>query len=658
MGNIITFYSYKGGVGRSMALANIGYELAKRKYTVLLVDWDLEAPGLERYFSNFKIENSTEGLLQLLLEFQKDTSPDYKKYLSYINTSNDFKITLLQSGRDNDPTIYTSQLGKFDWDIFFKENKGGLHLENLRQQWQNDFDFVLIDSRTGLSDSSGICTIMMPDILIPMFTANYQSLFGIRDIIKYIQTARQKLEVDRMALTILPIPSRFGTRVEFKESQEWLDRIADILKDCFSDWLPKWIEPRYILEQVKVPQIDYFSFGEKLAVTEQGTNDPEGMGFTYSRIASLLATDFMDIESFVGAEYFSSKKEIYENNISITKELSNSDYIYDVYISYPRTLYPWVKELLIPILLEYLTDELEYTPQIFFDINEINTGDGISNNLESSLQKSKTLLFISSQSDLNNSFSSIELNHFLMREKDNQSNVIFPVIFNNNSSEVSYNLPEILKNRLVLDFSGFKYDEIMKSTKVRFGFILEIEKLSKSIANSINQKKGGNKKSKKISQITKETNEKNELNDLLKLAEEYELIRETLPGGDNRTRKMTSIFTKMKSISVQNESLLETFSKSESPGERLVAIAILHKFPDINYINWLAEHVGDGEKPFVGFQASTGLYVASRTFGHKYNSEITNALEMATQNLNKYNFKDPNQVDVLKSAKMELTLKK
>jgi hypothetical protein len=52
------------------------------------------------------------------------------------------------------------------------------------------------------------------------------------------------------------------------------------------------------------------------------------------------------------------------------------------------------------------------------------------------------------------------------------------------------------------------------------------------------------------------------------------------------------------------------------------------------------------------------LYIASRTFGHKYNSEITNALEKATLNLNKYNYKDPNQVDVLKSAKMELTLKK
>src|ERR1700730_18458827 len=54
-GRIITFYSYKGGTGRSMALANIACLLAKRVSTwsqrILLMDWDLEAPGLHRFFA-------------------------------------------------------------------------------------------------------------------------------------------------------------------------------------------------------------------------------------------------------------------------------------------------------------------------------------------------------------------------------------------------------------------------------------------------------------------------------------------------------------------------------------------------------------------------------------------------------------------------------
>ena len=55
-GKIITFYSYKGGTGRSMALANVGYLLAETlppgSRGVLMIDWDLEAPGLHRYFED------------------------------------------------------------------------------------------------------------------------------------------------------------------------------------------------------------------------------------------------------------------------------------------------------------------------------------------------------------------------------------------------------------------------------------------------------------------------------------------------------------------------------------------------------------------------------------------------------------------------------
>ena len=47
---IYTFYSYKGGVGRSMALANIAESLHEKGLRVIIVDWDLEAPGLEIFF--------------------------------------------------------------------------------------------------------------------------------------------------------------------------------------------------------------------------------------------------------------------------------------------------------------------------------------------------------------------------------------------------------------------------------------------------------------------------------------------------------------------------------------------------------------------------------------------------------------------------------
>jgi MinD-like ATPase involved in chromosome partitioning or flagellar assembly len=47
---IYTFYSYKGGVGRSMALASVAQWLYLQGLNVFMVDWDLEAPGLEEFF--------------------------------------------------------------------------------------------------------------------------------------------------------------------------------------------------------------------------------------------------------------------------------------------------------------------------------------------------------------------------------------------------------------------------------------------------------------------------------------------------------------------------------------------------------------------------------------------------------------------------------
>ena len=57
-GRVITFYSYKGGTGRSMALAHAAWITAARGYRVLAIDWDLEAPGLHKYFAPF-LEDGT-----------------------------------------------------------------------------------------------------------------------------------------------------------------------------------------------------------------------------------------------------------------------------------------------------------------------------------------------------------------------------------------------------------------------------------------------------------------------------------------------------------------------------------------------------------------------------------------------------------------------
>jgi cellulose biosynthesis protein BcsQ len=82
LGQIFSFYSFKGGVGRSMAVANVAALLARAGNSVLVVDWDLEAPGLQKYFNRFdgRIDGEarrTPGIVDLLSDLQRGVRPDW-----------------------------------------------------------------------------------------------------------------------------------------------------------------------------------------------------------------------------------------------------------------------------------------------------------------------------------------------------------------------------------------------------------------------------------------------------------------------------------------------------------------------------------------------------------------------------------------------------
>ena len=71
-GQVITFYSYKGGTGRTMALANVAWIIASNGKRVLVVDWDLESPGLHKFFHPFLEESTvsaTPGVIELINDY-------------------------------------------------------------------------------------------------------------------------------------------------------------------------------------------------------------------------------------------------------------------------------------------------------------------------------------------------------------------------------------------------------------------------------------------------------------------------------------------------------------------------------------------------------------------------------------------------------------
>jgi WD40 repeat protein/MinD-like ATPase involved in chromosome partitioning or flagellar assembly len=294
---IITFYSFKGGVGRTLALANVGVALAQADHRVLVIDFDLEAPGLTRYLENVfggDLQHS-EGLLELL-ERQREEGDAaallQEHTVEVLRTPGGGVLDLLTSGVQD--ASYPARILGFDWSKFFGDADGGAFFEHCRSQWMRNYEFVLIDSRTGITDSGGVCTIQLPDILVPVFTASRQSVEGVIDVMRRAQEGRQLLAYDRAPAAVVPLPSRFDSRTEFALSQRWLDEFTEKFSEFYASWLPKDTTVRQVLERTKLPYVAFFSFGERLPVFEETGSDPESLSYALRTFARLLESNLAD----------------------------------------------------------------------------------------------------------------------------------------------------------------------------------------------------------------------------------------------------------------------------------------------------------------------------------------------------------------------------
>ncbi len=240
----VTFYSFKGGTGRSMALANVAWILAATGRRVLTIDWDLEAPGLHRYFRPFLRDpdlSESKGLIDLLWEYsdlvlkpRKDwptgvedavVFADPYRYIIPLDwplPDIDGCVHLLCAGRQD--AGYGSQVRDFDWRAFYERLGGDGFIESLRTRL--DYDYVLIDSRTGVADTSGICTMQLPDQVVLCFTYNRQNIKGAEAVAEAITTRA------RRAIALVPV----AMRVE--KSVRTVDQARSFVRACLDRFFP------------------------------------------------------------------------------------------------------------------------------------------------------------------------------------------------------------------------------------------------------------------------------------------------------------------------------------------------------------------------------------------------------------------------------------
>jgi MinD-like ATPase involved in chromosome partitioning or flagellar assembly/tetratricopeptide (TPR) repeat protein len=216
---IITFYSFKGGVGRTMALVNTGVELARRGRKVLLVDFDLEAPGLSTY-DLLRPKKPHPGIVEYVTEFWHTLRSPLVTDFIYPREGRPIgkkggKLWVMPAGRGD--AEYRRMLNGLNWRTLYQEKEGFLLFEDTRLQWEAELhpDYVLIDARTGHTDIEGICTRQLADAVVVVFYPNEQNLAGLREVCRHIRAEetsglKKKIKLNFVASNVPPLDDERG----------------------------------------------------------------------------------------------------------------------------------------------------------------------------------------------------------------------------------------------------------------------------------------------------------------------------------------------------------------------------------------------------------------------------------------------------------------
>lgn len=296
---VFTFYSFKGGVGRSMTLVNIGEIFAQAGLRVLLVDFDLEAPSLETYYpDNSETILNSAGIVDLLESYkraiaspgplhQTADSPlpfeDIRTAMVNVwNDGNGGTIHLIPVGRRSDDNMgrYVNAVRGFDWNDFYDNWEGELYFRWLRQEFTAQADVTLIDCRTGITEAGGVCCGQLADAVVLFCAATVQQISGSVIMVSRLSDPRLA-ELRETPLKLLVVPSR----IESYELHQ-LNQFKERFNKAFEKSVPEGVTCEDLWYSA-IPFIPYYSFGNHIAVRESRNFD--GLIGSYMRLAEVLS---------------------------------------------------------------------------------------------------------------------------------------------------------------------------------------------------------------------------------------------------------------------------------------------------------------------------------------------------------------------------------
>ncbi len=201
MPKVVTFYSFKGGMGRTTALAAAAINLAKKGKNILMIDTDIEAPGLPSLF--FDEGRVKRGVIDYLLEAV--VTPDGEKVdmrdmLYQVADPQLMKeltgrLFVIPSGAMDDN--YLQKLARIDYQDAVPGNMKKQMTRLVKDAIEViktvcRIDYVLLDSRAGFHDMGGVTTIQLPHGVVLFGKDSTQSWQGMSLVVRAIGASQEE----------------------------------------------------------------------------------------------------------------------------------------------------------------------------------------------------------------------------------------------------------------------------------------------------------------------------------------------------------------------------------------------------------------------------------------------------------------------------------
>ena len=186
----VTFYSYKGGTGRTLLLANIAILAARMGWKVVAVDVDLEAPGL-----GYKLLDEPPARCDGLVGWLRDRLASGAPPMSLGDSLVDVPVEepfadggwlrLMPAGR-NPSLNYFQDLAGLRLEQRINEGDGVDAFVDLKAQIENDLapDLLLLDARTGISSTNLVTTRVLADDVVALSLDSREQLDGTRSVLR------------------------------------------------------------------------------------------------------------------------------------------------------------------------------------------------------------------------------------------------------------------------------------------------------------------------------------------------------------------------------------------------------------------------------------------------------------------------------------------